>query len=799
MFKNYFKTAFRNLSRNKGYAFINIIGLAVGVAACLLIFLVIQYETSFDTFHNNKDRIYRIGTSFHGPDGVRYTKGLCYPAGKQLSLDFPQLEKVASIRGVQGDQVTVMDETNRPTQKKFNENGLFFAESSFFEIFNFPFLAGNAKTALTDPYTAVITQKTAEKYFGDWHKAMGRTIKYKDKKICKVTGVLQNLPANTDFPIDVALSFKTQDDNNATDWVSTFGDLNTYVVLPPNMTADKFNNNLVTFTKKHKPAEYAKDAFVAQPLNEIHFDKRFGNYNGNTFSRELITALSLIGLFLLIIACINFINLATAQAVNRAKEVGVRKVLGSKKKDLILQFLSETFIITAFAVAAAIIISITLLPSLNGLLKTHISFSINPMLAIFLAALIILVTFLSGFYPAIILSGFNPITALKSKFTSKTVGGISLRRGLVVLQFAIAQALIMGTLIIVSQMNYFKNASMGFDKDAIININMPNDSISQTKLTALKSELLKQAGIKNVSYSTFTIADDSHWTSNFRFGNEQKETDFNTDLKWADADVFKTYNLQFVAGRPYHQTDTVRELVVNETLVKKLGITNPQDILNKKINFWDGSIVAPVVGVVKDFNSNTMAKPIEAVAMGSWNAVYQTMSVKLKAREAKVTLAGIEKTWTALYPEFVYQYQFLDDKIASFYRQEDQLSQLYKIFAGIAIFISCLGLYGLISFMAVQRTKEVGIRKVLGASVGSIVYMFSKEFTILIGVAFLIAAPLADYFMNNWLTNFTFRVQIGVSIFVLTVVTSIFIAWITVGYRAIRAALMNPVKSLRTE
>ncbi len=799
MFKNYFKTAFRTLSRNKGYGFINITGLAVGVAACLLIFLVIQYETSFDDFHLNKNRIYRIGTAFHGPEGVDYTGGICYPADEQLKLDFPQLEKVASIHAAQGDQVTVMDESNRPTEKKFNESGLFFAEPTFFEIFNFPFLAGDAKTALAEPYTAVVTQQTAEKYFGDWHNAIGRTIKYKDKNICKITGVLQNLPANTDFPIQVVLSFKGNERDSSQDWVSTLSDLNTYVLLPPNMTVEGFNNNLAAFTKKHKPAEFAKDVMIAQPLSQIHFDSRFGNFSGSTFSKELITALSLIGLFLLVIACINFINLATAQAVNRAKEVGVRKVLGSKKKDLVLQFLSETFIITLFAVVMAILISTALLPSLNGLLKTHISFGINVTLALFLSALIISVTLLSGFYPAVILSGFNPITALKSKFTSKTVGGISLRRGLVVVQFAIAQALIMGTLIIVSQMNYFKNASMGFDKDAIINVNMPNDKISQTKLTALKTELLKQSGIKNVSFSMFAIADKGHWSSNFRFGSEQKETDFNADLKWADADAFKTYNLQFVAGRPYQASDTVRELVVNETLVKKLGITNPQDILNKKLNFWDSSIVAPVVGVVKDFHSNTLVNPIDAVVMSSWKGVYRTMSVKLEAQQAKQALAAVEKTWTGLYPDYVYQYQFLDDKIASFYKQEDQLSQLYKIFAGIAIFISCLGLYGLISFMAVQRTKEVGIRKVLGASVTSIVYMFSKEFIVLIGVAFLIAAPLAYYFMHNWLTNFTYRIQIGAGIFVLTVLSSVIIAWATVGYRAIRAALMNPVRSLRTE
>jgi len=799
MLKNYFKTAFRNLRRNKSYAFINIAGLTVGLAACLLIFLVVQYETSFDTFHNNAQRICRVGTAFHGPDGVRYSGGACFPAAKQLPLDYPQIEKIANIFMQGGNQITVMDEANNPTKKKFNEKGLFFIQPAFFEIFNFPFIAGNPQTALSEPNTTVLTQATAEKYFGDWHKAIGRTIKYTDHTICKVTGILKNIPVNTDFPIQVAISYKTNENDSSNDWVSTRSDLNTFVVLPPGITLAQFNNNLAAFTHKHKPADYAQNVLFAQPLTDMHFNKEVGTYTGHIFSRQLITALSLISVFLLIIACINFINLATAQAVNRAKEVGVRKVLGSRKKDLIFQFLSETFIITSASVLLAILISAAVLPLLNKLLETSITLQATPQIILFIVAVLVSVTMLSGFYPAIVLSGFNPITALKSKLTSKSVGGISLRRGLVVLQFVIAQALIMGTLVIVSQMNYFKNAPMGFNKDAVINVNMPNDSISITKQQTLKTQLLQNPGVQNVSFSTFTISDNGHWNSDFVYDNRPKQTDFSAEFKWADADVFKTFNLQLVAGRQYRQTDTVREFVVNETLVKRLGIKNPQDIINKKINFWSGSIVAPVVGVVKDFNGGSLAGAIKPVVMGSWNAVYSNMAVKIQPQQARQTLSAIEKTWTALYPDYVYEYQFLDDKIAGFYKQEDQLSQLYKIFAGIAIFISCLGLYGLISFMAVQRTKEVGIRKVLGATVGNIVYMFSKEFTILITIAFLIAAPLAYYFMHDWLTNFTFRVNIGAGIFVLTIAASVIIAWGTVGYRAIKAALANPVKSLRSE
>jgi putative ABC transport system permease protein len=803
MFRNYLKTAFRSLRRNKSYTFINVAGLAVGIAACLLLFLVIQYENSFDNFHPGKDRIYRVSVHFNTPDGITYTRGTCFPAGKQLPLDFPQLEKVASIYSAQGNQVTILDENSHQPKGKFKEDGLFFAEPQFFDIFHFPFIAGNPKTALSSPNTVVLTQEAAKKYFGDWRKAVGRLIRCQDNqdyKVCTITGILKNPPVNSDFPLQVVISFKTLSNDTSQDWISTNGDLNTYVKLPPGMSAEKFGPSLASFGNKHIPSDYMKrQGFTLQPLSTIHFDKRFGNFNRATFSKELITALSLIGLFLVVIACINFVNLATAQAVDRAKEVGVRKVLGSRKRQLVAQFLSESFIVSLAAVTIAFAIAFMVLPLLNQLLDTKIVLHIDPAILIFLTIVTGLVTVLSGLYPALVLSGFNPITTLKSRFTNKMAGGISLRRGLVILQFTLAQALIIGTLIVVSQMNYFKTAQMGFDKEAIVNIPIPNDSISRTKMTALKTELLQQPNIRGVSFSTFSISDNSHWGSEFTFDNSGKASSFNADLKWADADAFKTFGLQMAAGRPYRPSDTAREFVVNETLVKKLGIRNPDQIIGKKISFWDGQLKGEIVGVVKDFNGTSLVKPISAVVMSTWKDVYETMAVKLQSGEAKHTLSVIEKIWNRAYPESVYQYQFLDEKIAGFYKQENQLSELYKIFAGIAIFISCLGLYGLVSFMATQRQKEIGIRKVLGASVANIIYLFSREFTLLVCISFLIAAPLAYYFMHAWLENFTFRISIGLSIFIITIATSVSIAWMTVGYRAFRSAIANPVKSLRAE
>jgi predicted permease len=802
MFRNYLKTAFRNLKRNKSYAVINLSGLAVGIAASMLIFLVIQFETSFDNFHKKKDSIYRVNTRFYTQDGYTYSASVSFPVGPALRLDFPQIKEVASTYR-SGGQITIEDGGN---QKKLNEPDFYFAEPEFFTMFDFDWLVGNASTCLKNPNTVALTQSTAEKFFGDWKTAIGKNIKFENKTLYKVAGILKNPPPNTDFPFSIVAGYTALQNipakNNLTDWVSTFGGAYTFVVLPTSLPAAKFNTELVTFSKKHKPAEYLKDAFITQPLSEIHYDDRFGNYTRHTFSHSLITALALIGLFLILIACVNFINLATAQAVNRSREVGIRKVLGSNRLQLAFQFLGETALITTVAMVLAIFATKFTLPFLNSLLQTKMTMNLlfNPWLVSFILATTILVTLLSGLYPSLILSGFNPITALKSKITSRMVGGISLRRALVVLQFAIAQILIIGVLIVVSQMNFFRNASLGFDKDFVINVPVPHDSVSRSKMVYLRNQLLANNDIQNVSFSFAPPSSNtSDWETDFKFDHSTKSTNFSANLKWADADYFKTYNLQFLAGRSYYPSDTIREFVVNETLLHKLGVQRPEDAIGKEISLWDGGTVANIVGVIKDFNVYSLKEPVAPVILSTWKDVYGAINIKLKAGAEKSALPFIEKLWNQSFPDYVYQYQFLDNTIANFYKQETELSTLYEIFAAIAIFISCLGLYGLVSFMAVQRTKEVGIRKVLGASASHIVYLMSKEFTLLIIIAFIISAPIAYYIMHKWLQNYSYRTPLSVSIFLLAIFSSIIIAWITVGQRAVRAAMANPVKSLRTE
>jgi ABC-type antimicrobial peptide transport system permease subunit len=684
--------------------------------------------------------------------------------------------------------------------KKFKEK-IFFADPQFFEMFDFKWLSGNPGIILTDPGNVALTRESAEKFFGKWEEALGKTIKYENRDEFKVAAILENVPANSDFPLNIIFSYKSFHNPNLNDWVSTFSNHYCFVLLPAGAQAAQFDQLLPDFVKRHKPPEYIKDGLKLQALGEMHFDSRFSNYTERTFSRELITALSVIGIFILIIACVNFINLSTARAVNRAREVGIRKVIGGNRIQLIIQFLSETALISSFAVIIGAVIVELFLPALNRFLEISIKLQIftDPEITAALSAILFFVILFSGLYPAFVLSAFNPAATLKFKTDKRRLGGISLRRGLVIFQFIIAQFLVICMIVVVSQMNYFRNASLGFDKEAVLLVPVPEDSVSHSKINYLKEQFRRQPGIKNVTASIYTPADDSHWSSDFKFDKSVRSTDFGADLKWADADYFNFYNLKLVAGRFYTESDTVREFVINETLLKKLGLKNPGDAIGKEINFWEGEHIGSIVGVVKDFHTSSLHKQINPAMMSSWLDVYNLISIKIETGNIKETLASIEKLWKQVYPDYIYDSQFLDEKIDNFYRKEEQLSDLYEIFAAIAVFISCMGLYGLVSFMAVQRTKEVGIRKVLGASPASIVFLFSKEFTILIIAAFLIAAPISVYVMHSWLENFAFRISLNIWLFIAAVFGSLAVAWITVGYHSIKAAAANPVKSLRYE
>jgi len=806
MIKNYFKTAFRNLLRHKNYTIINISGLAAGIAVCVVIFIVIQFQLSYDNFHSKKDRIYRVLTEYHHADAAEIFYGSAVPTPMALGLrtSFPQIEKVAPIYTEGNDQILVLNDNGQPAKKFKEKKGVFFTEPSFFEIFDFPMIAGNPLIALKDPNSAVLSKETAEKYFGDWKTAMGKTIKWNNRYVLKITGILATIPANTDFGLKIVIAYGTGHTAafaKSNDWGSTSSDFGCYILLPANVSEASFNTQLRAFSKKMEPAD-DKDSHIIQSLGKVHLDTHVGNYSGKSISPELIRGLWLIAAFILLIACVNFINLSTAQAVNRAREIGVRKVLGSNKTQLKLQFITETLLIVLIAVAMAVLISIIALPAMSKILNIPLSFDIvnNPSIILFLFIITIAVTLLAGFYPSLVLSGFNPINALKSKLSANSTKGISLRRGLVVFQFIIAQVLIIATLIIVKQMDYFTSRPIGFDKNAIVNVPFPSDSIGFSKLNYLRKRLADTRNIQNVSFSSTTPVedDDDNW-STFNFNHKVKGTDFYAIVKFADNQYQPVYKMPLVAGRNLEPSDTSKEFLVNETLIKNLGIKNPADALNKDISLWNGYLKGPIVGVMKDFNARSYRRDLAPVLITTWKHGYNNAGIKLSSQDMNGTMKDVEKIWNETFPDFAFEYQFLDAKIDSFYKQENQLSQLYKIFAAIAIFLSCLGLYGLASFMAIQRIKEVGIRKVLGASAANIVYLFSKEFVVLIAIAFIIAVPIAWYFMNKWLQDYPFRINISWWIFIIGGVASILIALATVSFHAIKAAVANPVKSLRTE
>jgi len=735
MIKNYLKIAWRNISKRKGYSIINIGGLAVGIAACLLLYTVVKYELSYDRYHSNFDSIYRVVTQDYFSDGIDYTPGIPFPALEAVRISFPQVT-TGTLFASYGSQVTVLGDNadNTTSEKKFiEETGFFFCDPEFFKVFDFTWLYGSPD-ALKKPNTTVLTQKMAEKYFGDWRNANGRFLRIDNVATVKVEGILQDPPANSDFPLGIIISFLTARANAITygynlDWGNTTSNFQLYLLLPENVSAANVNKQLAQFSKQnYKQDQASKKTSFLQPLSQIPFDNRFGNFGDHTVSKSTLWTLSLIGVFIVIMACINFINLATAQAVGRSKEVGIRKVLGSDRFQLLGQVMGETFFIVVLAMALAVIIGSLCLSFIKHItsIKEQLNL-INWQTVSFLLGLVIVVTLLAGLYPALIVSGFNPALALINKITSATVGKTSLRKGLVVTQFAISQVLIIGTIVAISQMNYVHSADLGFNKEAILILNTNSDSAVQSRQEAFKHKLLQLPGVQAVSFSSDVPSSDNNWSGNFSFDHRPDEK-FDVYRKAGDEDYFKTYGLEIVAGRIFEKSDTAKEIIINQTLVKKLGVKNPADVVGKEIRSGRGGWKT-IVGVVKDFNTNSLREDVKPLMLFQRKDRYGVTGIKLRSTNIPKTKAAIEAAWNQYFPEYAYTSSYMDENIARFYEQEDKLSLLYKIFAGIAIFISCLGLYGLVSFMAIQRIKEIGIRKVLGGTIGHILWIFGKNFS----------------------------------------------------------------------
>ena len=796
---------------------INVFGLAIGIAVCLVLFRVSEFERSYDAFHPNADRIYRFVTQKVSEGDIHPTPGLPAPFPVAFRNDFPALKAAAPLYSLPGTEVRpVISEPGVHADPTIysEELGVFFTDPSLFDIFDSRWLAGGA-SVLSEPNTVVLDQTHAGKYFGRWENATGRYLKLDNDITLKVAGVIADYPVNSDLPLRVLVSFSTlrlypQYVRSGLDnWGARTTDFQGFVALPPQVTAEGVNAQLKVFAGKYfnTPGTPGRWTVWLQPLREMHFDNRFWIFSGNTADRGTLWTLNAIGGFILLMAIINFVNLSTARAVGRSKEIGVRKVLGCSRGGIIRQILTETAAIVGVAIGLAAGLAAMVFPMLKQLLDVPAG---APLFTgssfVYLFACEALVTLLSGLYPAFVLSGFNPLLALRNKVSTSTLGGVTVRRALVIVQFASLQLLLIGTIVVLKQMNYIRNADLGFSKEAILEIPLPNnagDSNRNAKLRTLKSLLAPLPAIRSTSFcSAAPSAPGAHQTG-FMFEHATEYADFALYYKSADPDYFSTFELSFAAGRGYEDGNTDRGIVINETMRKKLHLPDAQSALGRTLRIGmlggEDAPLIPIVGVVRDFKDRSLYDSVDPIAIFHANPIYEQVDVKLSAADLTKTLPAIRGAWQTVFRDHVFSYSFLDENIARFYRQETQLGSLYQVFTVIAILISGLGLFAVVSFMSIRRLKEMSIRKVLGASAGNVVYLFSRELTILILAAALIAGPCAWLYLRHWLENFAYRIPLNGVVFLLAIAGSLAIAWITIGYHAFRVARVNPAVSLKTE
>jgi len=803
MLRNYFKIAWRNLLKNKSYACINIAGLSLGLTCAFLIFALVRYHFSIDRHHKNAEKIYRVTTQWINASGKPEgnTPGVPYPFGTAMKNDYPQIEELAMIEEQYNPMVLISSNGQVKKFKQTNsgkdEKGA-FADPKYFKIFDYQWIKGGPE-ALSEPNTVAISKNYAQKFFGTTD-CINKLIKYEGRLNARVIGVFADNEDNTDFPFQIFVSYASLKEFYGGVISKDFGSINSssqcFVKLNEKFTKAMWDKQMINFVRKYKPEGVKDTRFIMTYLLDNHFSEDIGNVDKN-----LILTLLLIGFFLIITACINFVNLATAQALKRSKEVGVRKVMGSTKMQLFWQFMFETAIITIFSAVFSVILFHLAQPiiqsQLSGIFK--FTFYFSPDLFWYLLGIVIFVILASGTYPALILSGFQPVVALKGKISTQQLGGFSVRKTLVITQFAISQILIIGMAVVTSQLSYFQNKDMGFKKEAIITVQLPfTPNQDLVKMGTFKNLVSNLSGVDQFSYS-MSGAPMSNWTSSssFKYHTRAKEEDFSANIKDIDSKYLEMYDIKLLTGRNIFPADSAREWIVNETMVKKLGLKKPEDILNKIIACRGKKLM--VVGVIKDFHMRGLSSAIDPLLMTSKMENVYFANIKLRAANFKEAIASINGAYDQVYPESYFESSFVDDQVANTYQNEITMGKLVNFFAIVAILIGCLGLFGLVSFMINQKTKEIGIRKVLGASVISILGLFSKEFGRLILISFVIAAPLAYYIMNGWLQDYEYKTTIGWEIFVVAISVSLLIATLTVGYRSLSAALANPVKSLKSE
>lgn len=800
MFKNYFTIAWRGLTRNKSYAFINMAGLGLGITTCLIIFLVIRHEMSFDTGFAHGDRIYRVVGQSTNASGESKSGVTPYPLGPTLKQEFSevlstgfhfQYQSLVSVQGV----------------KSYQDN-IVFADSSFFDVFDFS-VTGNPRKELAQPGKIFITRAMDEKLNHPKNIRLGNLIDM------EVVGLIELPKTPSHIAVNMVASLPTLTPDLAEKYLNfelTNWGLNSagfsYVLLPEGVTPASLEARFPALINKYyRPDQAAQQRFTLQPLADIHFNTDYSENPGTaSVSNSMLIVLGAVGLFILVIACVNFINLSTALAVRKAKEVGVRKTLGAQQGQLAVQYLSEAFMLTLVAGLLSLGAAEWLAPWMGQFLEKDIALNLAGSWDVigFMLLLIGGTALLSGLYPALVLSRFNPVQALKSRLSQSISSGVSLRKLLVVFQFFIAQVLIISTLVVASQLSFFRNKSLGFVKEAVVNVSMPENK--PELLESFRNRLASNPAITDVSFSLGAPIADNNFGTNM-FLPDKPDESFSVSIKPVDRHYKDVYGLKLIAGRWFEEGEEKMAtgekpqftFIVNETAVKTLGFSSPEEIIGKQITTGLNHSTAAVVGVVGDFHTASLKNKMNPVILLSFTPFYYDAGIKISGSDLSGTIKFIEETWQGLFPDYLIQSTILDQYVDRLYRQEDKMFRLFEIFAGIAIFIGCLGLYGLASFLANQKTKEVAIRKTLGASVTQIVTLFSREFVVLVFVAFLVAAPVTWYAMSGWLSEFAFHVELGWVVFAAGVGFTLIISFATVGYRSLRAAVANPVDALKAD
>ncbi len=795
MFKNYLKIAARNLLKYKGYSLINIGGLAIGIACCLLITLWVIHELSYDRFHSNADRIYRVAEIFR-EDGkiVEESASIPFPIGPALQQEFPNLKSVRFYKTF--EKIPLL----RYGEKSFYEERLYFADSTLFDVLSFPLVQGNPKTALTAPLSIVLTESSARKYFGD-ENPLGKILRFEDQLDFTVTGVARDVPATSHIQFDfVASLLNIRDLFRASG--TTFGwrgwywnPCYTYILLPPEYSREQFDALLPGFIQKYADENLRGNlSLYLQTLTGIHLHSNLYkeiSVNGN---ERTVYLFAMVAVFILLLACINSMNLATARSIKRTKEISVRKVVGANRSQLMRQFLGESMLISALAAILAFILVEASLPVFARISGVNVDVALIGYLKLFagVGLLAILVGLISGIYPALFLSSYMPVESLGLK-SNPASGSISafFRKGLVVFQFCISIALLIGTAVIYQQHRFLQQKELGFNKEQIVMIPIRGTSI-KTRVEAFKSRLRQNAGVVSTSAVSNIIGRDVQVCP---FGVEGKTEVVQMPGLFVDHDFIKTFGVEVTSGRSFevaHSTDS-SAFLLNQAAVNLIGWEEP---LGKKLAF-NGN--GPVIGVVKDFNYSSLHERIRPMAILIQPSWFSYVGVRLAPGEMQSTLERLENTWREFEPQRPFEPFFLDDNLNQLYQKEERLSFILSAFSAIAIIIAGLGLFGLAAFATEQRTKEIGIRKVLGASLPGIVGLLSKDFVKLVLIANFIAWPIAWYAMNQWLENFPYRIHFSPLYLLFAGLAALGVAWLTIGYQAVKAALANPVESLRYE